>query len=117
MLRVGLVGCGTIGTQLAFALQRDYPHAARITALHDVDRLHAAALQRQLRTHPPIVTLPQLMKLYGRDFGTTADRVRFAASYVPELREMDPGHPRIAKPRYGRFDCSAAPQAPITPSG
>ena len=62
MLRVGLVGCGTIGTQLAFALQRDYPHAARITALHDVDRLHAAALQRQLRTHPPIVTLPQLIR-------------------------------------------------------
>ena len=62
MVRVGLVGCGTIGTQLALAVQRDYPHAARITALHDVDRLHAAALQRQLRTRPSVVSLPQLIR-------------------------------------------------------
>jgi predicted dinucleotide-utilizing enzyme len=35
---------------------------AKIVALHDVDRTHAAALQRRLHGAPPIVSLPQLIK-------------------------------------------------------
>ncbi|MBI3011551.1 MAG: aspartate dehydrogenase, partial [Candidatus Omnitrophica bacterium] len=62
MLRVGLVGCGTIGSQLALALQRDYPGAARITALHDVDHAHAVALRRRLMHSPPIVSLRELIQ-------------------------------------------------------
>jgi aspartate dehydrogenase len=62
MVRVGLVGCGTIGSQLALALQRNYSNAARITALHDVDRAHARALQRRLTHHPHIVSLPMLIR-------------------------------------------------------
>ena len=62
MVRVGLVGCGTIGSQLAFALQRGYPDAARIVALHDVDRAHAMALRRRLIDAPPIVSLPELIR-------------------------------------------------------
>jgi aspartate dehydrogenase len=63
MVRVGLVGCGTIGAQLARALQRNYPHAAKLVALHDVDRAHAAALKRRLRGDPPIVSLPALIRM------------------------------------------------------
>ena len=62
MVRVGLVGCGTIGSQLALALERDYPHAARITALHDLDRTRALALSQRLTSHPPIVSLPHLIR-------------------------------------------------------
>ena len=62
MVRVGLVGCGTIGSRLALALQRDYPHAARITALHDADPTHAHALARKLTPRPSIVSLPQLIR-------------------------------------------------------
>ncbi len=62
MVRVGLVGCGTIGSQLALALQRDYPHVSRITALHDIDRARARALSQQLHPHPPIVSLPVLLR-------------------------------------------------------
>ena len=62
MVRVGLVGCGTIGSQLAFALQRDYPHAARITALHDLHRPQAVRLQRRLANHPPITSLSSLIR-------------------------------------------------------
>ena len=62
MVRVGLVGCGTIGSQLALALEHTYPHAARIVALHDVRRAHARALQQRLRAHPPIVSLPVLIR-------------------------------------------------------
>ena len=62
MVRVGLVGCGTIGSQLALALQQTYPHAARITALHDLHRPNALRLQGRLRHHPPITSLSALIR-------------------------------------------------------
>ena len=62
MVRIGLVGCGTIGSRLARALQRHYSAYARITALHDVDRNRACALQQQLHPAPPIVSLPRLIR-------------------------------------------------------
>ena len=62
MVRVGLVGCGTIGTQLALAVQRTYRRTARITALHDVEITHARTLQQRLVSHPPLTTLPQLLQ-------------------------------------------------------
>lgn len=62
MVRVGLVGCGTIGSRLAVALQRHYPHDARIAALHDVDHARARALQRRLHPRPPIVSLSRLIR-------------------------------------------------------
>ena len=62
MVRVGLVGCGTIGSQLALALQRHYPNAARITALHDVDRARALSLSVRLTPKPLLVSLPVLIR-------------------------------------------------------
>ena len=62
MVRVGLVGCGTIGSQLALVLQRRYARVARITALHDVDQTHARALQRRLASRPPILPLSALIR-------------------------------------------------------
>ena len=61
MVRVGLVGCGTIGSQLAFALERRYNRWARLVALHDRDPARAAALQQQLRTPPPVRSLASLI--------------------------------------------------------
>ncbi len=62
MVRVGLVGCGTIGSQLARAIQREFSHVARITALHDRDRARATTLQRRLSHHPPLVSLAALIR-------------------------------------------------------
>jgi len=62
MVRVGLVGCGTIGSQLARAIERTYGHVARVIALHDTNRAHATALQRRLITHPVICSLPALIR-------------------------------------------------------
>ena len=62
MVRVGLVGCGTIGSQLARAIQRDYRHAARIIALNDCNPERAASLQRQLAGRPRICSLPVLIR-------------------------------------------------------
>jgi len=61
MVRVGLVGCGTIGSRVARAIQRDLAHVARISALHDVDPSRALRLQRRLRPQPPLCSLPQLI--------------------------------------------------------
>lgn len=62
MVRVGLVGCGTIGSRLALAIQRNYPRAARVVALHDTSCANAVRLQRQLRNVPPICTLRTLIR-------------------------------------------------------
>ena len=62
MVRVGLIGCGTIGSQLALAVQRTYPHVACITALHDVEKARALRLQRRLKSHPPITSLSTLIR-------------------------------------------------------
>ena len=61
MVRVGLVGCGTIGTQVALAIQRRYARQARVIALHDQTHANALRLQRRLRHPSRIVSLPQLI--------------------------------------------------------
>ncbi len=62
MVRVGLIGCGTIGTQLALALERTYARTARLVALHDIDRSRALALHHRLRIPSPVVSLPRLLQ-------------------------------------------------------
>jgi len=62
MVRVGIVGCGTIGAALAHALERDYTKGARIVALADRVRAQALRLQQQLSSHPPIVSLRELIR-------------------------------------------------------
>jgi aspartate dehydrogenase len=62
MVRVGLVGCGTIGSRVALALNRKYRAVARITALHDTNAVRAAHLQRRLRPRPRVVPLPSLVR-------------------------------------------------------
>ena len=62
MVRVGLVGCGTIGTQLALAIERGFRRTARLVALHDCNRAQALALQQRLVSSPPIVSFPTLLR-------------------------------------------------------
>ncbi|MBI4597273.1 MAG: DUF108 domain-containing protein [Candidatus Omnitrophica bacterium] len=62
MVPVGLIGCGTIGSQLARAVERTYRSTARLIALHDVDETRARALQRRLANHPSIVSRAELIR-------------------------------------------------------
>lgn len=62
MVRVGLVGCGTIGSRVAEALNRTYASIARITALRDTDLTHARRLQRRLTPRPAILPLAPLIR-------------------------------------------------------
>jgi len=59
---VGLVGCGTIGSALARAIERQYADVARIVALSDVVQEDAVRLQRRLTSRPRIVSLPELIR-------------------------------------------------------
>lgn len=62
MVRVGLVGCGTIGSRLALTVEREYASVARLVALHDINPTHARFLQQRLHRHPPIASLPVLLR-------------------------------------------------------
>lgn len=62
MKRVGLVGCGTIGTRLALALQRDLATEARMVAVHDLHPSRARILARRFRSHPRVCTLHELIR-------------------------------------------------------
>ena len=81
MRRVGLIGCGTIGSALAVSLKQSFAHTARLTALHDADAEAAAELKRRLRISVPVVSLAELIR--------KSDLILEAASsaLVPELVE------------------------------
>lgn len=59
---VGIVGCGTIGSALAHAIERDYAKSAQVVALVDREERVAHSLQRQLAHHPPVVSLHELIR-------------------------------------------------------
>ena len=62
LIRVGLIGCGAIGSSLARALDQRYAHRARLVALNDRTPAHARALQQSLRARPAIVPLARLIQ-------------------------------------------------------
>ncbi|MBI3324239.1 MAG: DUF108 domain-containing protein [Candidatus Omnitrophica bacterium] len=62
MTRVGIVGCGAIGSALAKAVDRSYADRAKVVALADCELAHAKQLQQQLRSRPSIVSIPELIR-------------------------------------------------------
>ena len=49
VLRVGIVGCGAIGTTLAKAIARDFQGQAKLSALFDIDQVKAQKLARMVK--------------------------------------------------------------------
>lgn len=60
MKRVGLLGCGTIGTEIALAID-DKRVPATLTHVYDVSRPAAESLVAKLDTRPTIVENPHLL--------------------------------------------------------
>jgi aspartate dehydrogenase len=58
---VGIVGCGTIGSSLAFAIQAGQVRA-RLAGLTSRTRARAEELARSLSPSPPLLDLPQLVR-------------------------------------------------------
>ncbi len=62
MLKIGLVGCGTIGSGLAKAIDQKFKDKAKLVALYDIDNTMAASLANSLSEAPPILSLDELIK-------------------------------------------------------
>jgi len=61
MIRVGLVGCGTIGSRLALTIARRYRKQAKLVAVYDTQPDAAAALQKQISPRPSFSSVPDLI--------------------------------------------------------
>ena len=96
MIRVGLIGCGAIGSSLAKAIDQNYAAVAKIVALADAQRQAAQTLQRQLASRPSIVSLPQLIRrsdlvIEAASASVVAQAVRLALSAGRDVLVMSTG--------------------------
>lgn len=62
MIKVGIIGCGTIGKELAKACQRRFSAEVSIEGLSDHDAANARKLQKELKPKPPILAYDVLVK-------------------------------------------------------
>lgn len=62
MIKVGIVGCGTIGTELAQACQTRFRDEVQLAALADLDASRARRLQRRIRPRPDVLEPDELIK-------------------------------------------------------
>ena len=62
MIKVGIIGCGTIGKELATACQKRFGDGVTLEALADQDAAHARRLQSRLRPKPQILSMEALIK-------------------------------------------------------
>ena len=62
MIKVGIIGCGTIGKELAKACQKKFSEDVTLEALADVDSAKAKKLQKELKPRPLILPYDSLVK-------------------------------------------------------
>lgn len=62
MLRIGIIGCGTIGSGLAMAIEQRFKDKAKLVALCDIDRKKVVSLASKLSEPPPILSLDKLIQ-------------------------------------------------------
>ncbi len=62
MIKVGLIGCGTIGKELAEACQKRFADEVTLDCLSDTDAGRARKLQARLRPKPKIMAVDLLIK-------------------------------------------------------
>lgn len=60
-LKVGIVGCGAIGSFIALSIKRDFKNKLKVAALCDTDRLKAEALKEKLSPDIKILDLNRLI--------------------------------------------------------
>jgi len=61
-VRVGLLGCGTLGTEFARVLERKFKDACIVTCLNDIDLDQAEKLRKKIKSKPAIVTLKTMIQ-------------------------------------------------------
>ena len=61
-MKVGLIGCGTIGTEIAHSIDKEIPQM-NLIAICDKEKEKAERLRKSLREKPPLTTLEELLNL------------------------------------------------------
>ncbi len=62
MIKVGIIGCGTIGKELALACQKRFYEEVTLLALADLDPARAKKLQNRLRPKPKVLSSDELIR-------------------------------------------------------
>ncbi len=62
MIKVGIIGCGTIGDELARACQKRFSGEVKLEAIADTDVAKARRLQNKLRPKPNLLSTDALIK-------------------------------------------------------
>ena len=62
MIKVGIIGCGTIGRELAFSCQKRFSEEVTLEALADADLSHARKLQKELKPKVRILSTEALIR-------------------------------------------------------
>ncbi len=62
LLKIGIVGCGTIGGALAKAIDKKFSDKAKLVALCDIEKQKATKVSSRLKSKPRITSLKTLIK-------------------------------------------------------
>jgi aspartate dehydrogenase len=62
VIKVGIIGCGTIGRELAIACQKRFSAEVTLEALADTDHARVRKLQKELKPKPKLLNTDQLIK-------------------------------------------------------
>ena len=62
MRRIGIIGCGTIGSRIAAYIDRNLKGKASVVALSDVDKVKATRLRSRLKSRPAVTGIEGLIK-------------------------------------------------------
>ena len=62
MIKVGIIGCGTIGKELAIVCQKRFSEEVTLEAIADIDSTRSRRLQKSLKPKPKILSVDDLIK-------------------------------------------------------
>ena len=79
-IKVGIVGCGTIGTQLAEAIEKEFSGRAELLALCDINNGRAEALKAILSLRPEILPIDELIKACDLIIEAASAKISFAVA-------------------------------------
>ncbi|MEA3560258.1 MAG: aspartate dehydrogenase [Candidatus Omnitrophota bacterium] len=62
-LKVGIIGCGVIGSALAKAIEEKFSHSANLIAVSELDKVKAAKLVSSLTSKPGLLSIEKLINV------------------------------------------------------
>ena len=84
MIRVGIIGCGTIGSALAAAVEKKFSRFARISYISDINPAQIAKFRKKIGSSKfRIVSIPELIR--KSDFVIETASVSAAAQVIPTV--------------------------------